>query len=51
MSDSLVVQGGTPLSGTVAVGGAKNAALKHMVAALMAPGRHQIENVPEILDV
>ncbi len=51
MSESLLVRGGAPLSGTVAVGGAKNAVLKHMVAALLAPGRHEIENVPHILDV
>lgn len=51
MSDSFLVRGGTVLSGSIAVGGAKNAALKHMVATLLAPGRHQIENVPNILDV
>ena len=31
--------------------GAKNAVLKHMVAALLAPGVHQFNNVPGILDV
>jgi len=35
----------------VAVLGAKNAVLKHLVATLLAPGSHQIENVPGILDV
>ncbi len=51
MSDSFLVRGGTRLSGSIAVGGAKNAALKHMVASLLAPGTHHIENVPDILDV
>ena len=40
-----------PLSGTVHVGGAKNSALKLMAAALLAPGRSVITNVPDILDV
>lgn len=31
--------------------GAKNAALKHMVASLLAPGTHTFTNVPAILDV
>jgi len=39
------------LFGSVAIGGAKNAALKHMVASLLAPGRHRLENVPNIVDV
>jgi len=40
-----------PLAGTVYVGGAKNSALKLMAAALLAPGRSVIDNVPNILDV
>ena len=40
-----------PLTGTVHVGGAKNSALKLMAAALLAPGRTVITNVPDILDV
>ncbi|MCL1595433.1 MAG: UDP-N-acetylglucosamine 1-carboxyvinyltransferase [Actinomycetia bacterium] len=51
MSGSIVINGGTPLQGTIGVLGAKNAALKHMVASLLAPGLHTIENVPGILDV
>ncbi|HET7682400.1 MAG TPA: UDP-N-acetylglucosamine 1-carboxyvinyltransferase, partial [Marmoricola sp.] len=39
------------LDGTVEVGGAKNSALKLMAAALLAPGRSVIRNVPDILDV
>jgi len=51
MSDTFLVQGGTKLAGSVAIGGAKNAALKHMVASLLAPGSHRLENVPDIVDV
>ncbi len=43
--------GGTPLTGRVRVTGAKNSALKLMAAALLAPGRSSIDEVPDILDV
>jgi UDP-N-acetylglucosamine 1-carboxyvinyltransferase len=49
--EQFVVTGGARLSGSVGVSGAKNAALKHMVASLMAPGLHHLDNVPGILDV
>ena len=39
------------LRGAVRVGGAKNSALKLMAAALLAPGRTTITNLPDILDV
>jgi UDP-N-acetylglucosamine 1-carboxyvinyltransferase len=45
------VSGGAALSGRVRVTGAKNSALKLMAAALLAPGRTTIEEVPDILDV
>ncbi|TFV80255.1 UDP-N-acetylglucosamine 1-carboxyvinyltransferase [Blastococcus sp. CT_GayMR20] len=45
------VAGGTALTGRVRVTGAKNSALKLMAAALLAPGRTTIEEVPDILDV
>lgn len=47
----IVVEGGTRLSGTVGTLGAKNAALKEIVSTLLAPGRHHLTNVPNILDV
>ena len=47
----MTVEGGHPLRGTVGVCGAKNAALKEMVAAILAPGRHRLTNVPQIDDV
>jgi UDP-N-acetylglucosamine 1-carboxyvinyltransferase len=48
--DRLVVTGGAPLSGSVPIAGAKNSALKLMAAALLAPGRSVIHNVPRIQD-
>ncbi len=47
----ITVTGGRPLAGTVKVLGAKNAVLKQMVSALLAPGRHRLTNVPWIVDV
>jgi UDP-N-acetylglucosamine 1-carboxyvinyltransferase len=47
----LRVAGGARLSGEVAVVGAKNSVLKLMAAALLAPGRTVIGNIPRILDV
>ena len=49
--DSLVIGGGVPLRGTVRVGGAKNAALPCMAAALLADGPVALENVPRLADV
>ncbi|GID25588.1 UDP-N-acetylglucosamine 1-carboxyvinyltransferase [Paractinoplanes brasiliensis] len=45
------MKGGTPLTGEVTVGGAKNSALKLMAVALLAPGRSVVENVPRITDI
>lgn len=47
----LVVDGGTPLTGDVRASGAKNSALKLLAAALLAPGRTTITNVPAVSDV
>ncbi len=49
--DAFVVRGGRTLSGTVRVSGAKNSALKLFAAALMAPGRTVLTNVPGISDI
>lgn len=49
--DVIRVPGGKSLRGEVTVGGAKNSALKLMAAALLAPGRTVIENVPRITDI
>jgi UDP-N-acetylglucosamine 1-carboxyvinyltransferase len=40
-----------PLSGSIEINGAKNSLLKCMAATLLAPGRHEITNVPVITDV
>ncbi len=45
------VEGGRPLSGTVAISGAKNAALKLLAAATLTGERCRFTNVPEIEDV
>ena len=44
------IQGGTPLSGTVTISGAKNAAVAILPAALLVKGKCRIENVPNISD-
>jgi UDP-N-acetylglucosamine 1-carboxyvinyltransferase len=49
--DVIRMTGGARLAGEVAVVGAKNSALKLMVAALLAPGRSVITNVPRITDI
>lgn len=49
--EKLVIEGGRPLSGTIRIHGAKNAALPILAASLMAEGKHQIENVPDLLDI
>ena len=48
---ALTVNGGATLSGDIAVGGAKNAALPIIFATLLTYGVSTIENVPKILDV
>ncbi|MEH0844337.1 UDP-N-acetylglucosamine 1-carboxyvinyltransferase [Micromonospora sp. CPCC 205711] len=49
--DVIRVPGDARLAGTVHVVGAKNSALKLMAAALLAPGRSVITNVPRITDI
>ena len=51
MSERFYVEGGTRLSGEVEVSGAKNAALKFVAAALLAPGKTVLHDVPRIKDV
>jgi UDP-N-acetylglucosamine 1-carboxyvinyltransferase len=49
--ERFVVTGGARLVGEVPVHGAKNSVLKLMAAALLAPGRTRLTNVPSIYDV
>ncbi len=48
--DRFLVSGGARLAGSVRVSGAKNSALKLMAAALLAPDRTVLHNVPRIQD-
>ena len=45
------IEGGRPLSGSVAISGSKNAALKMLAAATLTGERCRFTNVPEIEDV
>jgi UDP-N-acetylglucosamine 1-carboxyvinyltransferase len=45
------VKGGAPLVGEVEIGGAKNAALGILAAALMSDETVEIENVPDLSDI
>jgi UDP-N-acetylglucosamine 1-carboxyvinyltransferase len=49
--EALLVHGGRPLSGSVQISGAKNAALKLLAAATLTGERCRFTNVPEIEDV
>lgn len=49
--DAFRVLGGRRLRGTVEIGGAKNAALPMMAAALLVPGRTLLRRVPHLRDV
>ena len=49
--DSFVIKGGIPLHGDVTIGGAKNAVLPIMAAALLTAERCVIHRVPELSDV
>ncbi|MDW8370730.1 MAG: UDP-N-acetylglucosamine 1-carboxyvinyltransferase, partial [Geminicoccaceae bacterium] len=49
--DRLLITGGTPLSGTVRVSGAKNAALPLIAASLLTDEPIELEGVPELADV
>jgi len=49
--DRLVIQGGVPLQGRVAVSGAKNAALPCIAAALLSAGPVQLRHLPAVSDI
>lgn len=46
-----IIKGGTPLVGEVEIGGAKNAALGILAAAIMADETVTIENLPDVKDI
>ncbi len=49
--DKFIITGGVPLKGEIAVAGAKNVALKILVASLLTDEEMVIRNVPDIRDV
>lgn len=49
--DKLVIEGGEPLSGTVVIPGAKNAALPILAAALLAEGQFSLHSIPNLKDI
>ncbi|MEO0398836.1 MAG: UDP-N-acetylglucosamine 1-carboxyvinyltransferase [Pseudomonadota bacterium] len=49
--DSLAIIGGRPLFGDVPISGAKNSAIKVMVAAILTDEALRLENVPALADV
>ncbi len=49
--DTIVIDGGMPLYGSIPISGAKNAALPLLAATLLAPGRHIVHNVPNLRDI
>lgn len=48
--DQYIIKGGNPLVGEVVIGGAKNAALGILAAAIMTDGECHIDNVPKVND-
>ena len=48
--DKYMIRGGVPLTGEVVIGGAKNAALGILAAAIMTDDPVRIENVPDVTD-
>jgi len=51
VSERFYVEGGARLEGEVEVSGAKNAALKFVAVALLAPGKTVLHGVPRIKDI
>jgi len=49
--DKFLIEGGRPLEGRVTIGGAKNAALPAMAAALLTPKRVVLRNMPRVRDI
>ena len=49
--DRILIRGGVPLSGTIAIGGAKNAALPLMAASLLTDEKLILENLPDLADI
>ncbi len=48
--DKFIINGGNSLNGTIEIGGAKNAVLPIMAAALLANGKSTLSHVPDLSD-
>ena len=49
--EQYIIKGGNPLVGEVVIGGAKNAALPVLAAAVMTDGKCMIDNMPDVRDI
>lgn len=49
--DHLIVKGGKPLFGSIRVHGSKNAALPILAATVLATGKYEIYDIPELRDI
>ena len=49
--DKFIIHGGTSLRGTVRISGAKNSSLALMPATLLASGKYELHNTPDLRDV
>ena len=49
--DSILIKGGKPLIGEIAISGSKNASLPIMVASLLTDGDLRLSNIPNLLDI
>ena len=49
--DRILIRGGVPLSGTIKIGGAKNAALPLMAASLLTADPLVLANLPDLVDI
>ena len=49
--EQYIIKGGNPLVGEVEIGGAKNAALAILAAAIMTDDTVRIENLPDVNDI
>ncbi|MBL4856385.1 MAG: UDP-N-acetylglucosamine 1-carboxyvinyltransferase, partial [Idiomarina sp.] len=49
--DKFKIRGGQPLSGSVTISGAKNAALPILMASLLPSEKITLSNVPDLHDV
>ena len=49
--EQYIIQGGNPLAGEVEIGGAKNAALGILAAAIMTDETVRVDNLPDVQDI